>query len=159
MEKIAPKYCPNGCKNSYTGKRLSWKTQKGFDNHMDFCNQEVKRKEEASLKDGNRMNEYFENGLDGFRLGDSVVYLERIITKPSYVNGRRVRYEDHGYYTVRKSKICGFHLLYHGALLKMEHGSLVSTSDVCPDEETAKAEASRRTLEWEEGNKFASLCR
>lgn len=158
-------YCPHKCSQSGY-PQPSWKTEKGFRQHMEKCPkggafkavEMEKREQEAADKAAFVAAHPYK-----YRVGDIVYFVRQVTVKPSRDSrGCRLRYED-----VYRFSGSALQVFRQGAV--MAYGSIVACyyneyemvleRDCLPDQQTADIRAAEQQAAHDEHLRFSAFCR
>lgn len=158
-------YCPHKCRQSVYGQP-SWKTEKGFRQHMAKCPKgNASKAEEIDKAKAEEIAkaEFVASHLFKHQVGDTVYFVRRVVVKPSRDSrGRRVRYEDVYRFSatslVVKSVGAGNYYGHLAAYYRGDYDS-VFEADILPDQATAEKRAADQQAGHDEHLRFSAFCR
>ena len=145
-------------KNGWS-RNCTWKTQRGFDNHKCYKDEQSRMAEQAE-KRKKRLEEDLKKAIETaeYSVGETVYFWGYTVTKPTHVykSGRmaRVRYEEERNYWSDFGKIT--EIAIGGYKVGMRH---VHKWNICKTIDEATEQARLKQEAYKESCEFASRCR
>lgn len=157
--------CPHKCSRSGY-PQPSWKTEKGFRQHMTICPKGSIFKVAGIAKakaDEIARAEFVASHPYKFEIGDVIFFVRRVVVKPSRDNrGRRVRYEDVCHFSAASLTVesvgAGNYSGQFAALYRDAYEAVFEAAAL-PDQATANRIAVEKQAAHDEHLRFSAMCR
>lgn len=161
--------CPFKCGRS-DYPQPKWKTKKGIEGHLAKCpnrpsilaEKEFVKSELAKSRELIK-NEFIANGGIIYKIGDTVNYIQEIITKPTHVRGgtrmMRIRYEPDKRFEARTVKIFKIDIIFMNDNPLVLYNNSFYQNDIKESHEIAKQEAKHLHEEYQKYLEECSRCR